>query len=677
MLSLITISYSLQIISALIISGVVFHYFKIYQRDYLKYWSYSFLCLVIFLITAVLLSQLSRLGFAYTSFGMYLISLIKINAGYLQIVWLFLGTYALFQASSRIIQNKHWLIFATITLASLLGTLYAFDPQGGINRNMIRSGSRYLIGGIAFLLAAVSLIVYSTRPSLGKKLVSSAFLFYGIEMSFLGYLNLQIVLGGDWQLLISLVKYHGIFELLIYPVIGLGLVIWLLEIERHKRLTIYEKLAALNHSDPLTGLANRNGLEQLLSNWQRAHQQSEEKLLIVLLGIDQFKRINESGGVRQGDEVLVAMANRITSELVDISSKARISGDVFACILSDNMAHSESLEWLRRRFSRPLTLANQQKIYVEVSLGAAWLTGYSSFEKTLMQAQRALQQAKLEGGKKALLFDKSMPQSINSLALENELRLALQENQFKVYLQPIYRTQDESIAGFEALVRWSRPDHGIVPPGEFLPHLSQLQLLPELDLWMLEQSVNLLHDWQSKSYQNIFISVNLSAEGLQNDAYLQHAPKVLGRLGKKINLLHLEITENSAMKSINAGKFSLEKLRDLGLQIAIDDFGTGYSSLNYLKSFPSDKIKFDRSFIAEMKDDHSSLSILRSLVPLCQQLNKKVVAEGIETESQVQMAKAIGFDQLQGYYFSKPLPIAEAESLLTINNVVAINRTPN
>lgn len=673
MLNLIPVSYSLQIISALIIASVIFRYYKVYQREYLKFWSFSFFSLTIFLTLALLLSQLRSAGFVYTGWGMYLLSLAKINAGYLQIAWLFLGTFTALKSDSQLVKNKSWLLLGVIGLATLLGSLFAFDADGGIYRNVIRSGSRYALGGLAFLLAALSLIIFSKRQSLGKKIVSLAFLLYGLEMSYLGYLNIRIVFGGDWKLLTNFVQYHGVFELLIYPIIGLGLVIWLLETERHQRMMIYEKLAALNHSDPLTGLANRQGFEQWLSNWLRVNQHSEEKLLMMLLGIDQFKRINDSGGVRQGDEVLVALANRMNSEIIDISDKARISGDVFACILSEDIAHPENLEWFRRRFSRPLTLANQQIIHIDVSIGATWFDGTSSFDQALMQAQIALQQAKQSGGKKALLFDNTMPQTSNSLELENELRLALAENQFKIFLQPIYQTKDESIIGFEALVRWERPDYGIASPIDFLPTLSQLQLLPELDLWILEQSVERLKTWQNNIQRDIFISVNLSAESLQNDRYLQEAPGIIGRLGEKVHLLHLEITENSAMKSINAGKYSLAQLRELGLKIAIDDFGTGYSSLNYLKSFPSDKIKFDRSFIAEMNEDQSSLSILRALVPLCQQLGKEVLAEGIEMESQLQMAKAIGFDQLQGYYFSKPLPIKDAEKLLIPNNVTPIN----
>jgi len=663
MLNVVSITNIVQLVSAVIIGTVIFHYYRLYQREYLRDWSYSFAALAVYLVMAIALAYFARTGLKYTEPGMFILSIFKLNAGYLQITWLLLGTYLLFRPASPMAQKRRLLITMVVLLALSLACLYAFDPDGGFQRNAIRSGSRYLLGGLAFLGAAYALYRYAKNRSLGKLLVSSAFAVYGSELTLMGVLNIRMLLGYDWQLLTQLVRYHGIFELLIYPVIGLGLVIWLLENERRKRQQIYEKLAAVSHSDPLTGLANREGFEAQLHNWQKSHPANQARILVVLLGVDQFKRINEAEGVRQGDEVLVAIADRMKEELVAVANKARISGDVFACLLTDELANVENLEWLRRRFSRPLII-NQQKLHIDISLGAAWLTDEETYHQVLINAQRALQKAKAEGGKKSLLFDASMPEQQGSLQLENELRTALKHQQFELFLQPIYETKSESISGFEVLTRWRHPERGILAPVEFIPQLAQLQLMPQLDIWTLSKSVELLLAWKRQGIKDLSLAVNLSPEGLQDDDYLEQAPFIVKQLGKNSRQLHIEITENSAMKSINTGKHSLDQLHDLGVTISIDDFGTGYSSLNYLKSFPADKIKFDRSFINEMIDNEASLTILRSLVPLCQQLRKTVVAEGIESDAQLQMAKAIGFDQLQGYYFAKPMPVNEASQLI-------------
>ena len=659
-----SITYSIQIVSSLTIAWVIYRYFLLYKRDYLKFWSYSFGALSIYLVIALILNNLGKTGLAFTSVTAYLLALIKINAGYLQIVWLFLGTYVLIRpqgVSPKVARNS--LLFAVL-LASFLASLFAFDPEAGLTRNSLRNGSRYLLGGIAFIVVAYAIFKYLNKASLGKRLVCIAFFFYGLEMAIMGGLSINILLGGGWQTLTLIVRYHGIFELLIYPIIALGLVIWLLERERYKGQVIYEKLANHDILDPLTGLMNREGFERQLSRWKNMTDNNNKKLLVVLIGLDQFKRINQAVGVRQGDEVLVAFANRVVGELGNMTYQARLSGDVFACALDEDMARKFSLEKLKKIFSRSIKI-NKQSLHLEVSIGAAWMIATDTVEKTLIQAQRALDSAKNQGGKMALMYDDSMPEKSNTLKLENELRYAITKSQFEPYLQPIYQTSSRKVIGFELLTRWRHPEKGILPPVEFLPYLSQLNLMPHLDLWTLNQAIDLLNDWNKQGMKHLSLAINLSAEGLQDEKYLEQAPGIIQRLGSQSNKLHIEITENSAMKSVNAGKFSLSLLSDLGVKIAIDDFGIGYSSLNYLKSFPADKVKFDRSFIEKMGTDKTTLSILRALVPLCHDLGKVVVAEGIETEQNVLQAEQIGFDQLQGYYFAKPLPVKQALELIS------------
>lgn len=659
MSSSINFTYIIQIASALVIAAVIYRYFLIYQREYLKDWAYSFVALMVFLSMALVVGELGARSGNYTTPLMVTLALIKLNAGYLQISWLILGTYKLFKPNGIVAVHSRLVLIITISTATLIALLYSVDPEGGVLRNTLRNGSRYFLGGIAFMISSAFVFLHINKQSTGKVIVGTAFLLYGIEMAFLGYLNLQILFGGSWKLLVSLVPLHGIFELLIYPTIGLGLVIWLLEHERHKAQLIYNQLANVHHSDPLTGLSNRTGFEIVLRRWADSYQDESNKIIVVLLGIDQFKRINQSVGVRGGDEVLVALANRLNDKLGTFSAQARLSGDVFACVLKDDMANIARVNWLLRLMAKPLFI-NKQNVHIDVSIGATWMTSNDEIEDVLLKAQRALEYAKQKGGKKALMFDASMPENKNTLELENELRCALEKKQFEIFLQPIMAAEEQQIVGFEILSRWKHPERGYLSPLEFLPHLAQLQLMSKFDLWTLQQAVKLLRTWRKTDMSKLTLAVNLSAEGLQDDYYLDNAPDMIKGLGSRAHLLYIEVTENSAMKSITAGKSSLNLLHDLGAKISLDDFGTGYSSLNYLKSFPADKVKFDRSFIVEMSNNEATRTILKSLVPLCQKLGKKVVAEGIETYSQLELAHLIGFDQVQGYYYAQPMPVADA-----------------
>ncbi|TQV74685.1 EAL domain-containing protein [Aliikangiella marina] len=658
-----SVVYSIQIVSSLIIAWVIYRYYMLYKRDYLKFWSFSFVSLSAYLLLALALNNLSKVGLEFHSIPGYLLALLKINAGYLQIVWLFLGTYVLIrpQGVSPIIARRALLF--TVVLASALCSLYAFDPEAGLLRNTLRNSSRYILGGLAFIFVAIAIYKYLNKTSLGKRLVCLAFFFYGLEMAVIGALSFNVLLGGDRQVLFVLIRYHGIFELLIYPIIALGLVIWLLERERYKGQIIYEKLSNQDTLDPLTGLLNRHGFERKLNSWKNINHDNKRNLLVVLIGIDQFKRINQAVGVRQGDEVLIAFANRVVGELGNMTYQARLSGDVFACALDKDLAKKYHAEKLRKIFSRPLKI-HQQKIHLEVSVGGTWMSDLDSVDDILIHAQRALESAKSHGGNVAVMFDDTMPEKIDSLQLENELRYAISKSQFEPFLQPILDAKTMQIIGFEMLTRWRHPEKGILPPVEFLPYLAQLNLMPQLDLWTLKQAVELLSAWQRKGLNTLSVAINLSAEGLQDERYLELAPSIIQRLGPQTDRLHIEVTENSAMTSIRAGKYSLSLLNDLGVKISIDDFGTGYSSLNYLKSFPAHKIKFDRSFIMQMETDKTTKSILKALIPLCHDLGKTVVAEGVETKESIHYAKMLGFDQLQGYYFSKPVPVEQAEALL-------------
>ncbi|WP_394128787.1 putative bifunctional diguanylate cyclase/phosphodiesterase [Shewanella maritima] len=617
----------------------------------------------------IVLSILAKQGVAYHSFGMYIASTLKLCAGFLQILWLLLGCFELARPQSTPFKYEKHLMYIGIALGVVLATLYAFDPDSALLRHMIRTSSRYVFGGLCFCLCGYYLFKKINKQSTGRNIVTLTFFLLGLEMLLLGLASFS----REWNLIADIVRYHGAFELLAYSTIGLGLVMWLLEFEQAKQQSMRERLNVIGHQDILTGLNNREGLEQAIKRWQAGVLNNDDDALVVLFGIDNFKRINEAGGVKLGDEVLIALADFFKQMPETAIAKTRLSGDVFACVMNASIATPKQLEMLRKTMARSVAIPNHP-VHIDLSLGAAKIDKHQADDVTLLNAQRALSQAKKMGGRQCHFYSDLTPEHISSISLEHELRRALKNDEFCLYLQPIYNVSANKVESFEVLVRWQHPHRGILSPVEFIPFLSQLQLMPKLDLWVLAKSIEVLEDWQKNYAFNQSIAINLSAEGLNDSQYMTSAKALLEKLGRDVNRLNIEITESSAMKSISLGQNAIASLSDLGVNISLDDFGTGYSSLNYLKSFPADKIKFDHSFIKSMTADKATENILRALVPLCQQLGKTVVAEGIETYPHLRMAQNIGFDQVQGYLFAKPMPVDEATKLLFIDKSVQANQ---
>ena len=642
---------SLQVLGALIISIIMMQYYRQYQRPYLRYWALSFASLTIFLSTGVALSWLVDVGFSYASVGLYALSASKLTAGFLQIVWLFIGCYALTWKQLKRNKFGQHFVLLSVALGIALSSLYAFDQDGAQFRYLIRTSSRYIIGGLCFIFAAIYLYQKLSLSNLGQTLVITAFLLLGIEMALLGALSLTQY----YDVLVPLVTHHGAVELLLYSLIGLGLVMWLLDSERAERQAIRERLNSLGNHDSLTGLINRKGFEQFITQCQSGKTKYTGDLSVVLFGVDKFKRINEAGGVKQGDEVLASLARRFKQYPERAIAKARISGDVFACLLSSDIANEASLEQLRKTLSKNIRLPNQT-YHIDMSLGATQVKLRQSPETILLNAQRALQYAKQLGGRTSAIFNRSTPDAPNSIDIENQLRTALVEQEFCLYLQPIYKVSGEEIVGFEGLVRWQHPERGVLPPVEFLPHLAQLELMPQLDRWVLNEAARVIKLLRKATAHEITIAINLSTEGLNDNAYIDQARQLSKSMGSDISKLHLEITETSAMTSINSGKFAIATLHDLGIKISLDDFGTGYSSLSYFRELPLHKLKIDQAFVRDIRSDKNDRVIVETIIAMARLMELDVIAEGVEEEYQLNFLKEKGCYQYQGYYFDKPVP---------------------
>ncbi len=586
--------------------------------------------------------------------------------GYLQVAFLVIGTLS-FVKDTNI--NKTTILRLTIAclLIALFVTFFKNWSQADSElRYFIRVGLRYLVAGIACIGTAIYILKNDPKPLIGKQLVTIGFFTYGFEMTFLGWLTAENYLFNGSQLLGLMAPYHGLFELLLYPMIGASLVVWLLEVERQRGQVATEKLQHLNQTDGLSGLPNSRALNKHLKDWSQLAKQ-QEKLTLALFGIDQMQRINDGDGIKIGDQLLTSFAKRLEFLSTGFRFYGRLHGDVFVVILGGYGKEQQNrVETLRKSLSRPFKLKSKT-YHLEVSSGLTQVQPNIPTDQILLHANQALQAAKLNGGKQSKVYRQGIKLRHNTdLRFENELRTAFKQNQFEIYYQPIW-SDKSTIICFEALVRWNHPTKGLLAPNAFLYLVQQLGLMVELDFWVTEQAIKQTKLWRKINMEAAKVTINLSAETIQQGQIAAHIKACSLKHRVTTQNITVEITENTAMHNVESGKSTLNELQKLNIQIAIDDFGTGYSSLNYLRTFPSDVIKFDRSFVADSHSHQINHEILKALVPLCHQLGKKVIIEGIESRSQFEQLSRFQVDGFQGYYLCNPVTMQEATKMLQIS----------
>ena len=657
----------IQAISAVLIGWLLYHYAKIYQRKYLFYWSYSFFSLTIYLLGVYFGLVMVQLQYGPSSISRLSNLFLMSTAGYLQIGFLVIGTVSLVNDTNINKKSILRLLMACLLVACFITLFKNWSPDAEDLRYLVRIGARYLIAGMAFIGTAIYILKNDPNPILGKKLVTIGFFVYGFEMAFLGWLTLENYLFDGSDLLLIFAPYHGLFELLIYPFIGVSLIIWLLDVERIRSQQSFEKLQNLNQTDGLTALPNQQALHKHLLNWQK-FADSDARLTMTLIGIDQMQRVNDAEGIKRGDELIVMLAKRLEFLCTGrFRFYGRLHGDVFVIVSSGyGKTQLHNAEKLRKSFSRPLKIKN--KIYhLEMSAGATQLEPSDTIEKMLHQAGQALQLSKQAGGKQFKEYFAGLKLQLNAdLTFENELRVAFKMKQFEIHYQPIWSAENRIIC-FEALIRWNHPKRGLLTPDSFLYLVQKLGLIIELDHWVAEQAIKQIRSWKFINPDAAKVTINVSAETVQDSSIVQHIKSCLKKEQIAAQDITIEITENTAMHNVESGQNTLNQLRKLGLSIAIDDFGTGYSSLNYLRTFPSDVIKFDRSFVSDLENISINQEILKALIPLCHRLGKKVVVEGIENKQQFEQLNDLSINGFQGYYFSYPITQEQARKMLLMS----------
>ena len=436
-----------------------------------------------------------------------------------------------------------------------------------------------------------------------------------------------------------------------------------------------EQLRRNAFHDPLTGLPNRllftERLTQVIAN---SREQENNLFAVLFLDLDRFKVINDSLGHLIGDQLLIAIARRLEACVKRSDLVARLGGDEFT-ILLDNIQDESSTHQVAERIhlelSRPFSL-NGHEIFTTVSIGIALSsTDFEFTEDLLRGADIAMYRAKALGKACHEVFDTEMHnQAMLQMQLENDLRRAIEREEFVVYYQPIVSLTTGRLAGFEALVRWMHPERGLISPGDFIPIAEETGLILPMGKLILREACRQLSEWQRiyPQHRRLSMSVNLSSRQFSQRGTIELLRDVLKETGLSPACLKLEITETAIMENTESAMDTLLQLKSMGVQLSVDDFGTGYSSLGYLYRFPMDVLKIDRSFISRVDTDGEKLELVRTIITLAWNLGMDVIAEGVETTKQLAQLKMLKCEYGQGYLFSKPMSPADTNIFLTQAN---------
>jgi diguanylate cyclase (GGDEF)-like protein len=430
--------------------------------------------------------------------------------------------------------------------------------------------------------------------------------------------------------------------------------------------------------DDLTSLPNRLMLNQRLDQALSRHRRAGTKLAILFMDLDRFKVINDSLGHEAGDILLYRVADRLRAQSREGDTVARMGGDEFVVLIEnqENMRDvSSCAQRLVEQLSAPYALGRND-CHVTLSIGISLFPSDGNDSQSLLKAaDAAMYRAKETGRNNYMYYSPSMNvHTVERLELESDLRRALERGEFLLHYQPKVDMTSGLITGIEALLRWKHPTRGLVPPMDFISLAEETGLIVPIGEWVLATACARTKAWQDSGLTNMGVAVNLSARQFSDPMLFPKLTQIISDSGLRPSSLELEITESVVMAHGECAVAALEKLKSIGVRIAIDDFGTGYSSLAYLKRFPIDILKVDRSFIRDIPANSGDKKITRAIIAMAHGLKLKVVAEGVETADQLKFLRAHRCDAVQGYFLYRPLPEEEMTEVLKLNRLEGVVR---
>jgi diguanylate cyclase (GGDEF)-like protein len=432
--------------------------------------------------------------------------------------------------------------------------------------------------------------------------------------------------------------------------------------------TANKQLRHLATHDALTGLPNRVLMDDRISQSIVLAERQQHTFAVMLLDLDRFKLVNDSLGHRAGDELLKEVARRLKSVVRGIDTVVRLGGDEFVVIVTpspERDAAQRAAARIIEAMQAPVRVAGVE-IHTSPSIGIAFYPDdAATVENLVAHADAAMYSAKQRGRNNFQCFMPGMnTASHDKVRLESDMRVALEQKQFEVHYQPKVNTATGLMHGAEALLRWTHPVRGPISPAEFIPIAEECGLIGAIGAWVMREACRQARAWQLAGLPPLRVAVNLSPSQFRQGNIVEMIREALAEARLEPRFLEVELTETTVMSDPEESIAILERLSKMGVLVSVDDFGTGYSSMSYLRRFPIDKLKIDRSFINEVMSRPDDASIVRAIVSLAHSLRLKVVAEGVESAAQLEFLRTIGCDQYQGYHFSRALPASQFEALV-------------
>ena len=470
----------------------------------------------------------------------------------------------------------------------------------------------------------------------------------------------------QWQ--VTLVVLASLLALYLFLLLIVGRADRMLRAQEQRRLDDAERIRHQAFHDMLTGLPNRASFLERLEDATARAKRSGASFAVMFLDLDRFKVVNDSLGHAMGDRLLQVVAKRLGEAVRETDMVFRMGGDEFT-VIAEGLDHPEDGAAVARRVLHALEVPvalGDHELSAHPSIGiATYPLDATTPEVLVKSADTAMYHAKELGGKRFQFFAADMDlAATRRLEMETALQRALQNREFELYYQPKVRAGGAEVVGMEALLRWHHPSGEIIGPDQFIPYLEESGLIVPVGEWVTREACRQNKAWQDAGLPALRVSVNVSAAQFRSELFPQLIREALRSSGLEPRFLELELTESLLVDNVNAATQRMRELKQIGVVLSLDDFGTGYSSLSYLKDFPLDYLKVDRSFLASLENECNDSAIVRSIASLAHALHLGIVAEGVERPEQVKCLHEYGYDEMQGFLFSQPVPAAELAEFL-------------
>ncbi len=640
-------------------SILVFSLYRQFHTAFALRWSLSFGALLLFQSSTALVMLRSG-GDGSTTAPLMLISTLGGVAGCLQLGLMVWGCFDVAQRKPLRIRNSQRLMWSVAGVGLVSG---ATPFLLGNNLEVIRFlpvALHALAASVVFIGCGVA--IRNARGP-GFTLQAAAFITYGVlEFGVFGLVARGLGFKGATVPMVTIATA----DLVGCALVALGVVLVLLEDQREAAVTASEEVERLAYYDTVTGLPNRALFADRLRVALAHAQRHRHKLAVLFLDIDRFKQINDSLGHTIGDHLLKAVAARLRATMRDEDTVARFGGDEFA-VLIQILGRIEDGGRIAQKMLDSLQaplVAGGREFAITGSVGVSMFpVDGTDGEVLIRNADTAMHRAKELGGGSYHYYAVAMNhRAVEALEIDTGLRRALINREFVLHYQPLVDMTSGAVFGLEALIRWQHPELGLLRPDRFIPSAEHSGLIIEIGRWVLKEACKQAREWHLRGHE-VVMAVNLSARQFQDPDLPAQVREALEMAGLKPNFLELEITEGYAMQDVEKAITTLHELKALGVRVAIDDFGTGYSCLSYLKRFPIDTLKLDASFVRDLARPEDA-QIALGVIALAHSLKLKVIAEGVETISQLAFLREHACDRLQGYLFSRPIPPTQFEAFM-------------